>query len=316
MSGSSTATNGALTKLGGGTLTLSGTNLHTGATTISAGTLSIGTIGNGGVAGPLGASTNAAANLVFDGGALQYTGSTASTDRNFTINTGRTATINVTSSSSNLTISGASTATNGALTKTGSGTLILSGANLHTGTTTVSTGKLLVDGSLTGSFVSVASGATLGGSGTFGAGATLQSGGHLAPGDSVGTITFTNGLTLASGGILDFQLGSSSDKIVVTGGSLAGPLTGLVTLNLTNAGGFAAGSYTLFDFSTGATTNSFDVADFGLGTTIAGYNYSLAISSNTLVLTASAIPEPTTCAAVFGLGALGFAAYRRRRSAA
>jgi fibronectin-binding autotransporter adhesin len=131
---------GGVTKIGTGTQILSGPNTYTGVTTISGGTLSVGTIGNGGVAGNLGQATNAAANLVFDGGELDYTGATASTDRNFTINTGKTATFDIIANT--LTISGASTATNGALTKLGAGTLTLSGANTYTGATTVSGGIL------------------------------------------------------------------------------------------------------------------------------------------------------------------------------
>ncbi|HOW58748.1 MAG TPA: autotransporter domain-containing protein [Candidatus Omnitrophota bacterium] len=133
-----------LTKAGSGALTLSGVNTFTGVTTMTAGTLSVATIGNGGASGNLGQATNAAANLVFNGGTLQYTGTTASTDRNFTINTDKTATIDVTTN--NLTMSGSAVATNGALTKTGAGTLTLSGTNLYTGTTTVSGGTLVLTG--------------------------------------------------------------------------------------------------------------------------------------------------------------------------
>jgi autotransporter-associated beta strand protein len=60
----------SLTKVGTGTQTLSGTNTYTGVTTISAGTLSVATIGDGGVAGNLGQATNAAANLFLNGGIL------------------------------------------------------------------------------------------------------------------------------------------------------------------------------------------------------------------------------------------------------
>jgi autotransporter-associated beta strand protein len=133
---------GALTKAGAGVATLTGDNAYTGVTTISAGTLSVATIGNGGVAGNLGQATNAAANLVLSGGTLQYTGDSASTDRNFTLTAGTTSTINVSTAASTLTMSGASTATTGALTKSGDGTLTLTGNHTYTGRTTVSTGTL------------------------------------------------------------------------------------------------------------------------------------------------------------------------------
>ena len=125
---------------GSGVVTFSGANTYTGTTTVTAGTLSVGTIGNGGVAGNLGQASNAAGNLVFDGGTLQYTGASASTNRNFTINTGKTAVIEVTTN--NLTLSGGSASSNGALTKTGSGTLTLTGANGHSGVTAVAGGTL------------------------------------------------------------------------------------------------------------------------------------------------------------------------------
>jgi autotransporter-associated beta strand protein len=150
----------ALTKSGSGTLTLSGNNTYTGTTTVNAGILSVATIGNGGVAGNLGQATNAADKIVLSGGTLQYTGATASTNRNFTLTAGTTSKIDVSNAATILTIAGASTNTTGSLTKEGAGTLELTGTNLHTGATTVSTGTLKVNtGVLSNSTISVSEGA-------------------------------------------------------------------------------------------------------------------------------------------------------------
>jgi len=69
---------------------LSATNTFTGPLTISGGTVITATINPIGVASPLGAgiatnTTTNAASLVLDGGGLQYTGGTVSTDRRFTL---------------------------------------------------------------------------------------------------------------------------------------------------------------------------------------------------------------------------------------
>ena len=132
---------------------------------------------------------------------------TPSTNRNFTINAGKTGTIDVASALTTLTMSGGSAATSGQLIKAGLGTLVLSGPNLHTGGTTVSAGTLLVinPGSLAAGAVTVASGAALGGDGTIGGSVSVASGGTLSPGNlGVGTLT-VGGLTLNNGGIVNFE---------------------------------------------------------------------------------------------------------------
>ena len=138
----------ALTKTTAGTVTLSGTNTYTGVTSINAGTLSVATIGNGGVAGNLGAATNTAANLVLGGGTLQYTGATASTNRNYTLTAATTSSIEITNAASALTYTGIITSS-GALTKIGTGTLILQGNNTYTGATTITAGELRFNPSTT-----------------------------------------------------------------------------------------------------------------------------------------------------------------------
>lgn len=287
-----------LTKSGSGTQTLNGTNTFTGVTTLRGGKLSVATIGNGGVTGNLGAATAAAGNLVFDGGTLQYTGATASTNRNFTINAGKTAIVEI--STNNLTISGASAATDGALTKTGNGTLTLTGINGHTGATTISSGTLALSGAatlasptiivgasttfdvsaVTGGYT-LASGQSLSGTGTV-AGAMSVTG-TLSPGNSPGTLN-TGSQTWLDGGDYNWQIldatgvaGTGYDAIAVTGtlnlSSLAAGGFGINLWSLSSIGPDVSGnainfnnlltqSWTLLTTTGGIT--GFDAADFVL----------------------------------------------------
>ncbi len=128
-----------------------------------------------------------------------------------------------------------------ALTKTGTGTLTLSGANTYTGATTVNAGALRVNGSTAaGSAVTVANGGTLGGTGTVGA-VTVNSGGTLAPGNSPGIIN-TGNLTLSSSSTLAIELngttaGPQYDQVNVTGTVDLGGATLNVSLGFTPSGG-------------------------------------------------------------------------------
>jgi autotransporter-associated beta strand protein len=239
-----------LVKKGSGTWSLGGMNTYSGATTISAGTLSVSTLGNGGVAGNLGQATSDANKLIFDGGTLQYTGSTASSDRSFTINAGKTAVIEVAANC--LTLSGSSTYSPGNLSKTGAGSLVIAGKLSHSGTTTVQAGTLIVSGSLSGTTaVGVSPGASLLVSGSINSGAPLSIYGNLYcqgrvgnivayEGATVGTSVSASpatgnaaGLTLGSGAHLSLRIGGSSagtgyDQLTLNGGSLtlAGDLQG------------------------------------------------------------------------------------------
>ncbi|OYX71912.1 MAG: hypothetical protein B7Y95_11960, partial [Rhizobiales bacterium 32-66-11] len=123
----------------------------------------------------------------------------------------------------------------GALKKLGANTLTLAGTNTYTGATTVAAGTLVVNGSIAGSAVTVQGGATLGGIGTVGS-TTVE--GHLAPGNSIGTLHVNGNLAFDETAVLDFELGAPgasvggglSDRVEVTGG-----LTLDGTLNLTAA---------------------------------------------------------------------------------
>jgi autotransporter-associated beta strand protein len=99
ISGTISGTGVTLSKDGAGTLTLSGANTYTGAATITAGVLSVSSVADGGLASNLGQSSNADTSLVFNGGTLQFTGAgSAATDRAFTINTGKTASFDISQS--------------------------------------------------------------------------------------------------------------------------------------------------------------------------------------------------------------------------
>jgi autotransporter-associated beta strand protein len=310
---------GTLT-IDGGRVTMAGTNTFVGDVVVTNGsTFQITSVGNQilPLATNVHLSDSGKLGIVGDTTIGGLSGGSGSTAR---IATGAfaNATLSVGANNANTTFAGAITDSEDSalsLTKVGSGTLTLSGASTYSGTTTVAAGTLVVNGSLDGTAaVNVLDGATLGGSGTIRGLTTLAEGAHLAPGDSLGTLTFTNGLTLSGGSFLDFQLGTVSDLIRVSGVILSGPTSGLVTLNLDGVAGFTSATYTLIDFGSASPVN-LDLSDFTFGNTIPGYTYNLELSNNLLQVTAtSAIPEPSTYATLFGVGALGLALWRRRRA--
>lgn len=166
----------------------------------------------------------------------------------------------------------------GSLTKDGSGTLSITGANTYDGGTTVIQGRLLVSnttGSGTGSGPVAVNIGTLGGTGSISGAVTVASGAHIAPGESIESLD-VGSLSVSTGSILDFELGApgspgvTSDLINVTAAD--GLTVNGGTVNLTDAGGLAAGTYTLIDYSGNL---SGGVGLMTLGTQPAGFSYSL-----------------------------------------
>jgi len=136
-----------LTKSGLGTLVLNAANSYSGATTLTAGTLQVANLADGGVASSIGNSNSSASNLVLGTATLVYTGSNTTSNRNFTLSDGASTTLRVDNASSRLTLTGNSAATTGALVIQGPGTLALSGSNLHSGGTTLANGTLQLNSS-------------------------------------------------------------------------------------------------------------------------------------------------------------------------
>jgi len=126
----------AIVKVGGGTLIISGNNSYSGGTTIAGGVLQVSADAN------LGAASGG---LTLDGGTLRTTASLSSA-RNVVIN----AAGGIFQADADLSWSGIISGS-GALTKTGSGMLVLTGSNTYAGGTTITDGVLQIgDGGTSG----------------------------------------------------------------------------------------------------------------------------------------------------------------------
>ncbi len=224
----------------------------------------------------------------------------------------------------------------------GTGTVTFTGINTYTGPTNIGAGTLALSGAgsiAQSSAIAVAGGArldvtratvpftigatqtltnngsvlgavdvlgTIGGGGVFENAVTLESGAHLAPGNSPGTISFASGLTLANGSVLDFDLGATSDLARILAGVFDGSDLGGTTVNFTYGTAFVPGStFTLFDW-TGASAYDVEVSDFTFANAAPG----VAIVGSTLQVTV--VPEP----GILGLLGIGLATAcgRRRRA--
>jgi outer membrane autotransporter protein len=104
----------------------------------------------------------------------------------------------------------------GSLTKLGTGTLYLNGANSYSGGTGINSGTLSVNGSIT-SPVTINTAATLMGTGII-AGNVANSG-IIAPGNSIGTLTINGNYTHNTGAVYQVEVNPSgqSDRLNISG---------------------------------------------------------------------------------------------------
>ena len=323
---------------GTGTLTVSGANAGSGgwrgtSSASLAGTLDISssfTISGSG-AGPL--DLTATGNSSVSGNL----GLGSATSNTWTVNSGLT-----------MDVSGNVSGTNAAITKNGTGTLTLTGANTYTGDTTVSAGTLSLDTGYThtgggaytveGGTLKIADGVSVGSAMTIGLG------GVISPGNSPGTAS-TGAQTWNDGGSYLWEINASNDA----GGTIGTDpgwdwldITGALDLTNLTQGGFTidinsltsgniAGDAVGFDTWTKgnpgdvdysfiiATASSgitgFDAADFILDSSgfsnAPSWEWGIVLSGGDLVLEAYAVPEPSSTA-LLGLGGLALALRRRR----
>ncbi|MBN2508249.1 MAG: autotransporter-associated beta strand repeat-containing protein [Verrucomicrobia bacterium] len=241
--------NGGLTKTGPGTLQLGGNtpNSFNGTTRVHAGVLELTkTVSDGALAGPVVIGDNSAgpdADAVRIGvGAVEQIGDTVPVTLAgsglLDVRSGGER-IGALAGAGHLHLEGAifevnydneSSVFSGQITgsgsprKTGSGTLVLSGTNTHTGTTVVNNGRLQVDGFQPASPVQVATAGTLSGAGTVGR--VTVAGGRVAPGAGAGILTCSN-VTFSATSTFEVDLngttaGSSYDQLLIRGTNLLG----------------------------------------------------------------------------------------------
>jgi autotransporter-associated beta strand protein len=219
----------SLTKAGSGLLTVSLTNSFTGGVNVNGGVLNFSTLAN------LGNSP-----IIFGGGTLQWaSGNTADISSrgvtfgpgSGTIDTGGNNVLYATRIGNNGT---------GGMTKTGLGTLTLSGANNYSGATIINQGTLALatgagisnsvsivvsnganlDATASGLVLNGAVGQTIGGNGTVNGSVTAVAGSSISPGASPGTLTFANDLTINGGAlVMDVSTNTGGRDLVVVGGT-------------------------------------------------------------------------------------------------
>lgn len=227
-----------------------------------------------------------------------------------------------------------------------SSSLVLSGANSYTGSTTVAEGELIVSGSIASSaLTSVQNGGILSGSGVLG-NTIILSGGTGSPGSSPGTQTVAGDLTWLGGGNYNWQI---HDATGIAGAPLGWDLydvAGVLDLSALTVGsqfninlwslsgvtpdadGVALNfsptqNYTWTIVATDLGIVGFDPSYFninvlpangtaGFANDLLGGAFGVQVSGNNLQLTFSAVPEPGTWGAGGLLVAVLLLARRRR----
>ncbi|OAI01770.1 hypothetical protein A1353_00690 [Methylomonas methanica] len=277
----------ALTKVGAGTLSLTGSNTHTGAVAVSVGGLTL--VGGSSIGNTSAVTVDSGATLTLGGGA-ETIGSLAGAGNvvlSYRLTAGGDSTSTV--------FSGAISSTNtSGLTKTGSGTLMLTGNNTYTGSTTVAAGTLTanrVGGALADTTaVSVASGATF----------------TAWTDETIGSVAGAGNVSLNSGTL---TVGGNA-----TSAEVSGVVSGNGNLNKTGSGTFALSGSNTYTGSTTVSAGTLEAKNAAaLGTTGGGTTVSsgaaLAVQggitlAETLTLSGSGISSTGALVNISGINTL------------
>ena len=296
------------------------TNTYTGTTTVNGGLVIAPVLANGGQPSTIGKSSNSAANLILNGGGIQYTGTGASTDRNFSLGvvggvidasgTGplvwtNTAAIGfVGSGPRTLTLQGSDIVDTNTLALTigdsggptsivtkGSATWLLTASNTYTGPTTLTGGTLVVPTLANGGQPSAIGAATNNSANLVFNGGTFQYTGASATSD--------RGFTLNAGGAT-FAIANSAATL-----TLSGSVTGAGPLALEGPGGLAVTGALSY---VGATT--VNGGTLTLGGSHAFTNTAPLTINNGLVINTATISLPSLGVDYAGISGAGTLALR------
>lgn len=329
---------------GSGTLTLAGANTFSGGFKLTSRTVSIGNSSAFGTGTVTIGDEFGVLNTISITATTTLTGANAVTNnlailQNFTIAgesleltspitiASGTRTISVSHTSGKMATLSGNVSGTGNLSISGTGTLRLAGANnVHTGTTNVLSGTLMVAGQITATSALNVSG-TLSGNGKItiatGGVATFLANGKLSPGPGIADLTlelsgptaainFSSAIASFANGFL-FDLGEpgTSDRLVTRGApvNIGDAILNFNEITFTLLAGFNAGDYVLFDGDTAITGS--------LGPNISGllgeYDATLVLSEDNTDLLLRVVPEPTGASLIL-LGCTALATHRRRKA--
>lgn len=210
-----------------GSVTLSGNNTFSGNISLSGGTLIANSAENIGISGPLGQGGT----VSFTGGTLQYSVANQF-DYSSRFDTANGQSYSINSGGQSVTLATGLGGASSTFSKSGSGTVNLSGTSSFGGLTTVSAGKVVFQGAKSGTAnITVSAGASLGVT-------------------EVGAAATPTALTVGAGSALEFNDVTNTSTVLLAAGSVSA--SGAITVNV-NSGSFAIGqSYPLFSWSSGS----------------------------------------------------------------